>query len=235
MNSFVNFTFVILSILSLTYFLNVLWNLGKTLIKFHQFGITTTTMKDDPLNSVLTDLGLICLFIFQHKFTAIINAILKGTPLEPLCRSFYIFTTALVLETLHFYWAITPDVILWDFSTVLPVWLLPSICYFLLVLYFLQFIMLDLPLFLGLKQTWYSLQGLADPTFYKSLGYQRFISHSSHPVLALLLVLWLRTTMSLDGFILACGMSAFATQKQVDQHDKAYVQRQTRERSMKMT
>ncbi|KAF4525459.1 hypothetical protein B566_EDAN004871 [Ephemera danica] len=39
----------------------------------------------------------------------------------------------------------------------------------------------------------------------------------------------------LDGFILACGVSAYATQKQVDQHDKAYVQRQTRERSMRLT
>ncbi|XP_072304194.1 nurim [Eucyclogobius newberryi] len=181
--------------------------------------------------SLLWDLGLVALFALQHS-------VLAWAPVKRVCettlgalnRTFYCFTTALVLQVLMRCWQpVSGAPCLWSVrSAPWSVWF-PLICF---SLHFVCWALIcsilmiyDYPELMGLKQVYYRCLGLADPLSDKPCGAKRLLSHLRHPVcLELLLILWVLPALSLDRLVLAGALSSYLLLgHSLDKQDLAYL------------
>lgn len=114
-------------------------------------------------------------------------------------------TNGCVLQLLLKHWTRVPFA-LWsvDLESPLPFWIFTVVHSLAWTIIYGGSLLMDLPELLGIKQIFYDIQGLHQPSYYKSRELNQLYSRLRHPsFICLTVVLWGTNFMSLDRLILA--------------------------------
>jgi len=146
-------------------------------------------------------------FILAHSFLRVesVKNFWSNIGLGVANRSIYNLISSIAILYLLKNWNQVP-VSIWEVNLASPIsyWIfttLHSLCW---IIIYGGSLLMDLPELLGLKQIFYSIQGLHQPSYYKSRELNNLYSRLRHPsFICLTTVLWCTNFMSLDRLILA--------------------------------
>jgi len=200
----------------------------------------------DATTDLLVDVLLVAAFVFSHSFFASFSvkrawknsSTPSKTPSEPdyrdysvVQRSTFILVTSVTLELLIAYWRPIRHLIVWRVES-------RSLEYLVLGVYILgwllvlgESLLIDHWELFGLSQVYYYNKGWKEPMKHKPNQSQILFSHSRHPVITgLALVFFATPYMTIDRFCMAIGFLAYQLLVHgVDQDDVNYVELKLRE------
>ncbi|XP_018403692.1 PREDICTED: nurim homolog [Cyphomyrmex costatus] len=204
------------------------------------------TVLDDNVDkstlwSLLTDMLLITIFIFQHSIMT--NELAKHTfcklNINCLNRSIYNVCSSASLHLLINKWQQTPTVTIWRFDTSnKAIWMTFSILHiFAWSVIYSGCIMMDIAELCGLKQIWYKVSnkdGLLDT---KSKELCRYMRHMRHPSFTgFFIILWIYPIMSADRVILGTILTLYMTLLwTIDSEDYNYHVRYFRQKQIELS
>jgi len=154
---------------------------------------------ESTLWSLLIDMLLITIFVFQHSVMA--NEFTKHTfcrlNIEHLSRSIYNTCSSASLHFLMNKWQRTPAATIWKFESFNEaVWIFSSLHVFSWSIIYSGCIMMDIAELCGLKQIWYRLSKRNSPLDTKSIELRRYMRHMRHPSFTgFLVILWIYPIM----------------------------------------
>ncbi|KAL0132506.1 hypothetical protein PUN28_000329 [Cardiocondyla obscurior] len=176
-------------------------------------------LKDDnatetTLQSLLLDMLLVTIFVFQHSLMAnnLTKQIFSRLNIEHLSRSIYNLCTSASLQFLINNWQQTPTATIWKFDTSneLVYMLFSGLHVFAWSIIYSGCIMLDIAELCGLKQIWYKMSNRSNPLDAKSRELCRYMRHMRHPSFTgFLLILWIYPIMSVDRVLLAILLTVY--------------------------
>ncbi|KAB0792492.1 hypothetical protein PPYR_14451 [Photinus pyralis] len=157
---------------------------------------------------------LLVMFIVQHSLLALptVKNRMLSSNLKVFQRCIYIILTSVSLQILLKYWHPIPEVVLWSINTNVRFywWSFLLLHTFAWILIYIGTICLDVNELLGIKQVYYNIRQLPDPSEYKSPDLKRLYLHMRHPsFIGFVVILWFIPFMSLDRFVLALILSAY--------------------------
>lgn len=192
------------TVIDLTYFLSIpdykqLQNIA-THIDQNDFSNLTWRL---TLNS-----ALLSLFMLQHSLMSAskIKDLFKYYGFQVIYRSLYIISTSVVLSQLTKNWQLCPHVILWQVNlNYRPYyWLFISSHTLAWLLIYIGNICVDVTELLGIKQVYYSICNLPEPSERKSCQLNRLNCHMRHPsFIGFVFIFWWFPIMTLDRLLLA--------------------------------
>lgn len=154
---------------------------------------------ESTLWSLLVDMLLVIIFVFQHSIMA--TDFIKHTfcklRIEHLSRSIYNICSSASLHFLINKWQQTPAA-MWKFETSNEaVWMLfSSLHVFAWSVIYSGCIMMDIAELCGLKQIWYRVSKRNSPLDTKSRELRRYMRHMRHPSFTgFLIILWIYPIM----------------------------------------
>lgn len=169
---------------------------------------------ESTLWSLLVDMLLVTIFIFQHTIMA--TDMTKYTfcklRIEYLSRSIYNACSSASLHFLITKWQQTPAATMWKFETSNEiVWMLfSSLHVFAWSIIYSGCIMMDIAELCGLKQIWYKVSKRNSPLDIKSRELCRYMRHMRHPSFTgFLVILWLYPIMSADRVLLSSILTIY--------------------------
>ncbi|XP_077276199.1 nurim homolog [Temnothorax americanus] len=191
--------------------------------------------------SLLVDMLLIAIFVFQHSIMA--NDLVKQTfsrlRIEHLSRSIYDACSSASLHFLINKWQQTPAATMWKFETSNEtVWMLfSSLHVFGWTIIYSGCIMMDIAELCGLKQIWYKVSERNGPLDTKSRELRRYMRHMRHPSFAgFLAILWIYPIMSADRVLLGIVLTVYMTLLwTIDYEDYNYHNRHFRQKQIELS
>lgn len=203
------------------------------------------TVSDDKaaestLWSLLVDMLLVTIFVFQHSIMA--TDLVKHTfcrlRIEHLSRSIYNICSSASLHFLINKWQQTPAT-MWKFETSNEaVWMLfSSLHVFAWSIVYSGCIMMDIAELCGLKQIWYRVSKINSPLDKKSRELRRYMRHMRHPSFTgFLFILWIYPIMSVDRVLLAIILTIYmALLWTIDHEDYNYHMRYFRQKQIELS
>lgn len=158
--------------------------------------------------SIATDLGLLAIFGIQHSLMARSWFKDRWTRLipEPIERSTYVLTSALVLLVAALLWRPIPTVV-WDVAGVAG-WAFWAVFGLGVVLVIVSSFQISHPRLFGLQQVWDAFTGRASaPVQFQTPGFYRYVRH---PLMTgLLLWFWATPHMTVGHLLFAGGFSVY--------------------------
>ncbi|XP_025266395.1 nurim homolog isoform X3 [Camponotus floridanus] len=151
--------------------------------------------------SLLIDVSLLTIFIFQHSIMAndLTKHIFFNLRIEYLSRSIYNACSSASLHFLINKWQQSPALTIWRIETSNDIiWMLFSgLHVFFWCIIYSGCIMMDIADLCGLKQVWYKVSGRNNPMDIKSRELCRYMRHMRHPsFIGFLAILWVYPFMS---------------------------------------
>lgn len=143
----------------------------------------------------------IVLFILHHSFGKHenIKKLWEKIGLKTLDRASYNVLSAYILLQLCERWMPVSKWTLWsfaikDYSPIWYIYVLTHSIFWLII--FGGSLLMDFPEILGLKQVYYDVKGLNDPSLYKAIPHNRLLSHIRHPsYIGFSLLFWITNLM----------------------------------------
>ncbi|KAG5682786.1 hypothetical protein PVAND_012117 [Polypedilum vanderplanki] len=155
------------------------------------------------------------LFILHHSFGKheSIKKFWEKIGFKNIERAVYNIVSSLILLQMVERWTIANKWTLWSFTIkeYSPVWYIYVLSHAVLwLIIFGGSLLMDLPEILGIKQVYYNVKGLNDPSLYKAIQHNRLLASIRHPsYIGFSLLFWITNLMSLDRFILATLLSLY--------------------------
>ncbi|CAL1677990.1 unnamed protein product [Lasius platythorax] len=178
--------------------------------------------------SLLVDMSLITIFIFQHSIMAndFTKNIFFQLRIDYLSRSIYNACSSASLHFLINKWQQSPALTIWHIETSNDtIWMLFSgLHIFSWSVIYSGCIMMDIAELCGLKQVWYRVSGKNSPLDAKSRELRRYMRHMRHPsFIGFLAILWIYPFMSMDRLLLAIILTIYmALMWTIDSEDYGY-------------
>lgn len=153
------------------------------------------------IRALLNNSIWLVLFILHHSFGKHENVkkLWERVGLKNLDRAAYnVLSSYILLQTVEKWIAVNKWTI-WSFSVkdYSPIWYIYILTH--TVFWFIIFggsLLMDVPEILGLKQVYYDVKGLNDPSLYKAIPHNRLLSHIRHPsFIGFSLLFWLTNLM----------------------------------------
>lgn len=149
-------------------------------------GIRSSAEWKHTLRALFNNSIWLVLFILHHSFGKheIIKKSLEKIGLGTLNRAAYNVISSLILLQLVEKWIGVNKWTLWSFAIkdYSPVWYIYVLAHSALwLIIFGGSLLMDVPEILGVKQVYYELKGLHDPSFYKAIPHNRLLTHVRHP------------------------------------------------------
>ncbi|XP_011688348.1 PREDICTED: nurim homolog [Wasmannia auropunctata] len=196
---------------------------------------------DSTLWSLLIDMLLITIFVFQHSIMA--NEFTKNTfcrlRVEHLSRSIYNACSSASLHFLINKWQQTPAATVWKFDTSnQAIWMIfSSLHVFAWSIIYSGCIMMDIAELCGLKQIWYRVSKRNSPLDTKSKELRRYMKHLRHPSFTgFLVILWVYPIMSADRVLLSTILTIYmALLWTIDSEDYNYHVRYFRQKQIELS
>jgi hypothetical protein len=143
----------------------------------------------------------IVLFILHHSFGKHerIKKLWEKIGFRTLDRAIYNVLSAYILLQLTQRWMPVSKWTLWsfaikDYSPIWYIYVLTHSIFWLII--FGGSLLMDFPEILGLKQVYYEVKGLNDPSLYKAIPHNRLLSHIRHPsYIGFSLLFWITNLM----------------------------------------
>lgn len=143
---------------------------------------------------------LVC-FILHHSFGKheIVKKLLEKIGLKTLDRAAYNVISSLILIQLVEKWICVNKWTIWsfaikDYSATWYIYILAHSTLWLII--FGGALLMDVPEILGMKQVYYDIRGLHDPSSYKTIPHNRLLTHIRHPsYIGFSLLFWLTNLM----------------------------------------
>nr|XP_012226463.1 PREDICTED: nurim homolog isoform X2 [Linepithema humile] len=169
---------------------------------------------ESVLWSIVIDMSLLTIFIFQHSIMTndFVKHIFLKLDVEHLNRSIYNACSSVTLHLLINKWQQTPTMMLWKIETSNDIiWMLFSGFHvFGWSIIYSGCIMMDIAELCGLKQIWYKVSARSSPLDAKSNELCRYMQHMRHPSLTgFLIILWIYPFMSMDRLLLATILTIY--------------------------
>lgn len=167
------------------------------LIYIDKFFFLDDNTTQSTLWSLLIDMSLLSIFIFQHSIMAsdFTKQIFFKLHSEYLSRSIYNACSSASLHFLINKWQQSPALKIWNIETSNndTIWMLfSSLHIFSWCIIYSGCIMMDIAELCGLKQVWYKVSGKNSPLDAKSKELRRYIKHMRHPsFIGFLIILWI--------------------------------------------
>lgn len=204
-----SFVYTCYILCNLTYFLSSHSNKDENL-----HIVSDNNAIQSVLWSLLIDMSLLTIFIFQHSIMANDRTkhIFFKLNIEYLSRSIYNACSSASLHFLINKWQQSPVLTVWKVKTSNDIiWMLFSgLHIFFWCIIYSECIMMDIAELCGLKQVWYKVTGKNSPFDSKSKELRRYMRHMRHPsLIGFLAVLWIYPFMSMDRLLLAIILTIY--------------------------
>ncbi|GAB1863209.1 Nuclear envelope membrane protein [Camponotus japonicus] len=191
--------------------------------------------------SLLIDVSLLTIFVFQHSIMAndLTKDIFSKLRIEYLSRSIYNACSSASLHFLINKWQQSPALTIWRIETSNDIiWMLFSgLHVFFWCIIYSGCIMMDIAELCGLKQVWYKVSGRNNPMDTKSRELCRYMRHMRHPsFIGFLAILWVYPFMSIDRLLLATVLTIYmALMWTIDSEDYNYHIRYFRQKQIELS
>lgn len=143
---------------------------------------------------------LVC-FILHHSFGKheIVKKLWEKVGLKTLDRAAFNVISSFILIQLVDKWIGVNKWTIWSFAIrdYSPIWYILVLVHSALWLtIFTGALLMDVPEILGMKQVYYEIKGLHDPSFYKAIPHNRLLTHIRHPsYIGFSLLFWITNLM----------------------------------------
>lgn len=153
------------------------------------------------IHALLNDSIWIIIFILHHSFgkSEIVKRFWEKVGLKTVERAAFNVISSLVLLQMVEKWIVVNKWTIWSFSIrdYSPIWyiyILTHAAFWIVI--FVGALLMDVPEILGIKQVYYDVKGLNDPSLYKAIPHNRLLSHIRHPsFIGFSLLFWLTNVM----------------------------------------
>lgn len=164
-------------------------------------GISSSTEWKYTVRAMFNNSIWLVLFILHHSFGKheILKKLLEKIGLKTLDRAAYNVISSLILIQLVERWIDVNKWTLWSFAIkdYSPVWFIYVLTHAILwLIIFGGALLMDVPEIFGMKQVYYDIMGLHDPSFYKAIPHNRLLTHIRHPsYIGFSLLFWITNLM----------------------------------------
>ncbi|XP_029667784.1 nurim homolog isoform X1 [Formica exsecta] len=231
---------------SFVYTCYILCNLTYFLSSHNSKDESLRVVSDDnaiqsTLWSLLIDMLLLTIFIFQHSIMAndFTKHIFFKLHIEYLSRSIYNACSSASLHFLINKWQQSPALTVWKIDTSNDtIWILFSgLHVFFWCIIYSGCIMMDIAELCGFKQVWYRVSGKNSPLDTKSKELRRYMRHMRHPsFIGFLAILWIYPFMSMDRILLAIILTIYMVLIwTIDSEDYGYHIRYFRQKQIELS
>lgn len=153
------------------------------------------------IRALLNNSIWLVIFILHHSFGKheLIKNLWEKVGLRNLERSAYNVLSSYILLQMTEKWIAVEKFTIWSLNikAYSPIWYIFILTH--AVFWFIIFggaLLMDVPEILGIKQVYYDVKGLNDPSIYKAIPHNRLLSHKRHPSFTgFSLLFWLTNLM----------------------------------------
>lgn len=164
-------------------------------------GVIKTSELKHSIRALFNNTIWLVLFILHHSFGKheSIKNFFHRFGFKTLERAVYNVISSLILLQMVERWAVVNKWTLWSFtiSDYSTVWYAYTLIHSLLwLIIFGGSLLMDVPEILGIKQVYYDVKGLNDPSLYKAIQHNRLLTHIRHPsYIGFSLLFWITNFM----------------------------------------
>ncbi len=149
-------------------------------------GISSSAEWKHHIRALLNNSVWLVLFILHHSFGKhdIIKSFWEKIGFKTIDRAAYNVISSLILLQLVEKWVNVNKWTLWSFSLKdsSPIWYIYVLIHAALwLIIFGGSLLMDTSEIFGMKQVYYDIKGLHDPSFYKAIPHNRLLTHIRHP------------------------------------------------------
>ncbi|KAF5301887.1 hypothetical protein FQR65_LT08719 [Abscondita terminalis] len=183
---------------------------------------------------------LLCAFMLQHTLFSLpkVKNWLSSIKIDILQRSIYVIATSFTLLLVIRYWRSIPEFVLWNINTNIRMywWSFVILHFSAWGIIYVGSICMDINELLGIKQIYYNMRKLPQPSQYKSNDLNRLYLHMRHPsFLSFIIIFWGIPFMSLDRLLLASILTVYMYLAwNTDERDHQYQKQQTNRKFYEM-